>query len=174
MLPLSGDPRAREALEEALSFEYPPQAFLLDYEGARVRAAARGGGGEGGNGQTAPRRAAPRRAAAQMEAFLQERYGRVEGLICAMRVQAVLVALAENWGELSERRLVAEAGKALLPMGRRHVHPALLEGLLEAEVTLLGGALPVPRLGRPGTRRAIERAARAGSDGGRSDGGQGA
>jgi len=173
MLPLSGDPRAREALEEALSFEYPPRAFLLDYEGARVRAAARGGGG-GGSGQTAPRRAAPRRAAAQMEAFLRERYGRVEGLICAMRVQAVLVALAENWGELSERRLVAEAGKALLPMGRRHVHPALLEGLLEAEVTLLGGALPVPRLGRPGTRRAIERAARAGSDGGRSDGGRGA
>lgn len=168
MLPLSGDPRAREALEEALSFEYPPQAFLLDYEGARVRAAARGGGG-GGNGQTAPRR-----AAAQMEAFLRERHGRVEGLICAMRVQAVLVALAENWGELSERQLVAEAGKALLPMGRRHVHPALLEGLLEAEVTLLGGALPVPRLGRPGTRRAIERAARAGSDGGRSDGGRGA
>lgn len=74
MLPLCGDPHAHQMLEELHSFAYPPFASAPDYEAAR---AGRAGGYK------------PR-----VEAVLRKRHGSLPGLLRAVRMKAVLVALA--------------------------------------------------------------------------------
>ena len=136
-------------IEEALSFAYPPDVFVSDYEAARAQV---------------PPGATSGQAAARIEAVLCARYGRLAGLLRAVRMQAVIVALATRWGQLLAGNLVRPGGlsaaesRRVLPI--RRVDPVLLAGLVRARVQLLGAPLTGLRLTREDVDAAIARAAR--------------
>lgn len=149
-LPLCGDPEAHWMLERALSFSYPPGAFSADYEAARLR--------------TPPTSTASSEAAADIEAALCARHGRLLGLLRAVRMQAVVVALATRWKQLRMENLVRSGepeiaeNRRVLPIHR--VDPAFLAGLLQARVRLPGAPLTGPRLAHEDVDAAIARAVR--------------